>query len=97
MNDRELYTLLWHDLLREAIKDLSLDSSSTWHIDLLGSGSAEDTYQYLKYYADDAYGDSGQQTFLLTRCPNTRGCLLTVIAIYRRRVIGSKRMWKMVK
>jgi hypothetical protein len=40
--DRGLYTLLWHDLLREAIKDLPLDNSSA-HIDLLGSGSAEDT------------------------------------------------------
>jgi hypothetical protein len=46
--------LLWHDLLREAAKDLPLDDSSAWHIDLLSSGSAEDTYLYLKYYADDA-------------------------------------------
>ena len=54
LNDRALYTLCWHDLLREAVKDLPLDDSSTWHIDLTGSGSEEDTYLYLKYYADDA-------------------------------------------
>ncbi|MBA3323626.1 MAG: hypothetical protein H0T45_19565 [Pyrinomonadaceae bacterium] len=54
LNDRALYNLFWHDLLREAAKDLSLDDSSAWHIDLLGSGSEEDTYLYLKYYADDA-------------------------------------------
>lgn len=54
LNDRALYTLFWHDLLREAVKDLPLDDSSAWHIDLLGSGSEEDTYLYLKYYADDA-------------------------------------------
>lgn len=54
LNDRALYTLLWHDLLREAAKDLPLDGSSAWHIDLLGSGSEEDTSLYLKYYADDA-------------------------------------------
>jgi len=54
LDDRALYTLFWHDLLREAVKDLPLDDSSTWHIDLLGSGSEEDTSLYLKYYADDA-------------------------------------------
>ena len=54
LNDRALYNLFWRDLLREAAKDLPLDDSSAWHIDLLGSGSEEDTYLYLKYYADDA-------------------------------------------
>ncbi len=54
LNDRALYTLFRHDLLREAVKDLPLDDSSAWHIDLLGSGNEEDTYLYLKYYADDA-------------------------------------------
>lgn len=54
LNDRALYTLLWLDLLREAAKDLPHDDSSAWDIDLLGSGSEEDTYLYLKYYADDA-------------------------------------------
>lgn len=47
LNDRALYTLLWHDLLREAAKDLPLDDSSAWHIDLLGSGSEEDTSLYM--------------------------------------------------
>lgn len=54
LDDRALYTLFWHDLLREAVKDRPLDDSSTWHIDLLGSGSEEDTFLYLKYYADAA-------------------------------------------
>lgn len=43
LDDRALYTLFWHDLLREAVKDLPLDYSSAWHIDLLGSSSEEDT------------------------------------------------------
>ncbi len=54
LDDRALYTLFWHDLLRESVKDLPLDDSSAWHIDLTGSGSEEDTYLYLRYYADDA-------------------------------------------
>ena len=54
LNDRALYALLWHELLREAAKDLPLDDSSAWHIDPLGSGSEEDMYLYHKYYADDA-------------------------------------------
>lgn len=32
---------------------MPLDESSAWHIDLTGSGSEEDTYLYLKYYADE--------------------------------------------
>jgi hypothetical protein len=53
LSDRELYTLLWRELLREPVKDMPLDESSAWHIDLTGSGSEEDTYLYLKYYADE--------------------------------------------
>jgi hypothetical protein len=53
LSDRELYELLWRDVLRETIKDLPLGATSAWHIDLVGSGSAEDTYLYLKYYASE--------------------------------------------
>ena len=41
------------ELLREPVKDMPLDESSAWHIDLTGSGSEEDTHLYLKYYADE--------------------------------------------
>lgn len=53
LSDRELYILLWHELLRESVKDMLLDEASAWHLDILGSGSREDTYLYLKYYADE--------------------------------------------
>jgi hypothetical protein len=53
LSDRELYTLLWREFLREPVKDMPLDESSAWHIDLTGSGSTEDTHLYLKYYADE--------------------------------------------
>lgn len=53
LSDRQLYELLWRDVLREAIKDLPLTAASAWHIDLAGRGSAEDIKLYLRYYADE--------------------------------------------
>lgn len=53
LSDRELYTLLWSDTLRESVKDMPLDQSSAWHIDLLSGGGEEDTRLYMKYYADE--------------------------------------------
>jgi hypothetical protein len=53
LSDRELYTHLWEETLHEAIKDVPCDGSSAWHIDLLGSGSEQDTFLYLKHFADE--------------------------------------------
>jgi hypothetical protein len=55
LSDRELYTHLWTDSLREETKAFSLAAHSAWHIQMLGSGSEEDAQLYLKYYADDAW------------------------------------------
>lgn len=53
LSDRELYALLWGDILREPVKSLPLDESSAWHIDILSGGGEEDTRLYMKYYADE--------------------------------------------
>jgi hypothetical protein len=53
LSDRELYTRLWSDVLRQEIPILPVDPRAAWHLDLLGSGSEDDTNSYLKYYADD--------------------------------------------
>lgn len=58
LSDRELYTLLWRELLREPVNDMPLDHNSAWHLDILGSGSEDDTHLYLKYYADDDWRQS---------------------------------------
>jgi hypothetical protein len=55
LNDRELYTHLWTDSLREETKALPLAAGSAHHIQLLGSCSEEDMHLYLKYYADEDF------------------------------------------
>ncbi len=54
LSDRELYTLLCEDVLREETVFQSGEMMNmNCHIDLVSSGSKEDTDLYLKYYADD--------------------------------------------
>ena len=54
-SDRELYEQLWRDTLRENTMDFPPGSGWNCHIDFLSSGSDEDNFLYLKYYADDEY------------------------------------------
>ena|ERR1051326_218906 len=53
LSDRELYTELWTNSLREETKAMPLAANAACHIQLLSSGSGEDNFLYLKYYADD--------------------------------------------
>lgn len=69
LSDRELYVLLWHELLCESVKDMPLDEASAWHLDILGSGSREDTYLYLKYYADEDWRQSWRADFPADEMP----------------------------
>lgn len=70
LSDRELYTLLWSDVLREETKAMPFDEDSAWHLDLLGSGSEEDTYLYLKYYADEDWRQRWLADFPDTQMPD---------------------------
>ncbi len=52
LSDRELYTLLWEEVLRE--EGVFEPEGLGFHvIDVVGSGSDEDILVYLEYYADD--------------------------------------------
>ena len=53
LSDRELYTYLLNDCLREETKAMPMAANSAYHIQLLSSGSDEDNFLYLKYYADN--------------------------------------------
>src|SRR6478736_448853 len=53
LSDRELYTHLWANSLREETKAMPMVAGSAWHIQLLGGCSEEDMQLYLKYYADE--------------------------------------------
>jgi hypothetical protein len=63
LSDRELYTHLWTDSLREETKEMPMAANSAYHIQILGSGSEEDNMLYLKYYADDAARQQWQEDF----------------------------------
>lgn len=70
LSDRELYMLLWTQILREETKDLTHVEGTNCQIPLLGSGSEEDTELYLKYYADEEYRRSWVEQFPETKLPD---------------------------
>jgi hypothetical protein len=53
LSDRQLYAELWTDTLREPTVLMPDEPAFTFHIDMVGSGSEEDTLLYMKYYADE--------------------------------------------
>jgi hypothetical protein len=53
LSDRELYTILWGDLLRQEDVILPPHPHSACHLDILGGCSEEDIMLNHKYYADD--------------------------------------------
>jgi hypothetical protein len=52
LSDRELYTWLWSDGLREETADPS-QLGGAWHTSPIGSGTDEDIAIFLKYYASE--------------------------------------------
>jgi len=63
LSDRELYTTLWSDELRQETKDILLDQDSACHYQLLSGGSDEDNQLYLKYFADEKWREWWHKDF----------------------------------
>ena len=53
LSDRELYELLWFDVLNHETVDISVSPHTACHLDILGGGSDADIRNYLRYFADD--------------------------------------------
>ncbi len=53
LGDRELYALLWGDLLREETTIMPPDPDSACHLNVTSSGSEEDIELGLRYYYDE--------------------------------------------
>jgi hypothetical protein len=53
LSDRELYSYLWSDALREPAVLMPENPAYSCHLDPIGSGSEEDMHLYLKYYASN--------------------------------------------
>jgi hypothetical protein len=61
--DRELYMLLWGELLPEEMPAFEHNDGSAWHLDILGGCSEEDIALYLKHYADQATRQHWRSSF----------------------------------
>jgi hypothetical protein len=63
LSDRELYTKLWSDMLREEVKAMPLDEDGAYHLSPLGGCSEEDIQLQMKYYADEEWRRRWQEDF----------------------------------
>lgn len=69
LSDRELYGELWNESLREESPLFPPGSGWNHHIDLVSSGSGEDTETYLRYYADEETRQLWKDEFRLDEMP----------------------------
>jgi hypothetical protein len=72
LSDRELYTQLWTDDLNEFTWDMSHCTNGAMHLDLLGSGSEDDTRLWLSFYADHQQRQEWQDQFPKESLPPQR-------------------------
>lgn len=89
LSDRELYTLLWYGLLREEQPILPASHDTACHIDLVSSGSEEDTELYLRYYADEQTRQEWASDF-----PDENMPAATALPFDRDRHLPSREQWR---
>jgi hypothetical protein len=55
LSDRELYNVLWNDILRDDYPVVTEEFPLVSFMDVLGKWSSEDVQTWLKYYADEKH------------------------------------------
>ena len=73
LSDRELYTELWREELREPAVLMPGDTAFGYHIDMVGSGSEEHIHLYLKHYADERTRQSWKEDWPEDEIPEHEG------------------------
>lgn len=63
LSDRELYAHLWNESLRVEILMTDPDPASAWHVDLLGGGSEENIFLFMRFYATEEERQDWLQDF----------------------------------
>jgi hypothetical protein len=63
LSDRELYSYLYDEALREPTVLFPENPGFVYGIDILGSGSDEDMQQYMRYFADEHYRQQWAKDF----------------------------------
>jgi len=86
LSDRELYTHLWTNSLREETKAMPLAANAAYHIEMLGGWSEEDTQLYLKYYADEDWRRQWHKDWPDDPFPNTKTRLMIATVGYPSRI-----------
>ena len=84
LSDRELYTWLWTDGLREETPDMA-QLGGAWHTSPIGSCTEEDIAVHLTYYANKKERGRWKKNFQTTACRRIVRCLTTGTRICRGR------------
>lgn len=84
LSDRELYTWLWTDGLREETPDMA-QLGGAWHTSPIGSCTEEDIAVHLTYMRTRKNGSIGRKNFQTTFCRRIVRCLTTGTRICRGR------------
>ena len=70
LSDRELYSVLWHDVLREEHAALPEGIPGGWHVDV--PGDDEQATNYLTYYASEQERQLWRKDFPDVKLPSRR-------------------------
>jgi hypothetical protein len=63
LSERELYSRLWSESLRDEVPVSDGNDGWNWHVDLVSTGSEEDVHHYLRFYADEEQRRSWMEQF----------------------------------